>query len=56
MRVASLCAACLDADDRNSVTSQYMWPFNEDLIRFDFETDGDVLGHSEHCIHGPINS
>lgn len=22
-----------------SVTSKYMWPFNEDLIRFDFETD-----------------
>lgn len=23
-----------------SVTSKYMWPFNEDLTRFDFEIDG----------------
>jgi hypothetical protein len=27
----------------HSVTSKYMWPFNEDLIRFDFETDNSIL-------------
>lgn len=27
-------------NDARSVTSKYMWPFNEDLMRFDFETDG----------------
>ena len=26
-----------------SVTSTYMWPFNDDLMRFDFETDDDQI-------------
>lgn len=28
------------ANDGQSVTSKYMWPFNEDLMRFDFEIEG----------------
>lgn len=28
----------------NSVTSKWMWPFNEDLTRFDFEVEDDSMG------------
>ncbi|ETN42545.1 uncharacterized protein HMPREF1541_01702 [Cyphellophora europaea CBS 101466] len=38
--------AALDAyqasAEHHRVTSQYMWPFNEDLVRFDFETDDGI--------------
>jgi hypothetical protein len=30
-----------DTNALTSVTSKYMWPFNDDLMRFDFETDDD---------------
>lgn len=29
--------------EHHHVTSKYMWPFNEDLTRFDFETDDTIL-------------
>ncbi|KAI1164619.1 stress responsive A/B barrel domain protein [Nemania serpens] len=29
------------SDEHDKVASQYIWPFTEDVIRFDFEVDGD---------------
>ncbi|TRX94172.1 hypothetical protein FHL15_004940 [Xylaria flabelliformis] len=29
------------SDEHHKVTSKYLWPFKEDVIRFDFEVDGD---------------
>ncbi|KAI1366223.1 stress responsive A/B barrel domain protein [Xylaria arbuscula] len=28
------------SDEHHRVTSKYLWPFKEDVIRFDFEVDG----------------
>ena len=46
----------MQTTDSNSVTSKYMWPFNEDLIRFDFELDPeDESGHGvEAALIGSI--
>ncbi|GAW11634.1 hypothetical protein ANO14919_009810 [Xylariales sp. No.14919] len=30
------------SDEHHRVTSKYLWPFKEDVIRFDFEVDGDA--------------
>ncbi|KAI0444874.1 stress responsive A/B barrel domain protein [Xylaria telfairii] len=30
------------SDEHHRVTSKYLWPFKEDVIRFDFEVGGDV--------------
>ncbi|KAJ8119679.1 hypothetical protein O1611_g10556 [Lasiodiplodia mahajangana] len=29
------------SDEHHKVTSKYLWPFKEDVIRFDFEVDGE---------------
>ncbi|KAI0456368.1 stress responsive A/B barrel domain protein [Xylaria acuta] len=29
------------SDEHHMVTSKYLWPFKEDVIRFDFEVDGE---------------
>lgn len=29
------------SDEHTRVTSKYIWPFKEDVIRFDFEVEGD---------------
>ncbi|KAI0549676.1 stress responsive A/B barrel domain protein [Xylaria curta] len=29
------------SDEHHRVTSKYLWPFKEDVIRFDFEVDGE---------------
>ncbi|KAI1119285.1 stress responsive A/B barrel domain protein [Nemania sp. NC0429] len=29
------------SDEHHKVTNKYLWPFKEDVIRFDFEIDGD---------------
>ncbi|KAL2408037.1 hypothetical protein ABEF95_014371 [Exophiala dermatitidis] len=29
--------------EHHDVTTNYMWPFNDDLMRFDFETDDDFM-------------
>ncbi|KAJ2990415.1 hypothetical protein NUW58_g2966 [Xylaria curta] len=29
------------SDEHHKVTSTYLWPFKEDVIRFDFEVDGE---------------
>ncbi|KAI1497057.1 dimeric alpha-beta barrel [Biscogniauxia marginata] len=32
------------SDEHHRVTSTYLWPFQEDVIRFDFEVDHDQVG------------
>ncbi|TGJ85258.1 hypothetical protein E0Z10_g3498 [Xylaria hypoxylon] len=32
------------SDEHHRVTSKYLWPFKEDVIRFDFEVDGEDDG------------
>ncbi|KAI3334007.1 dimeric alpha-beta barrel [Ustulina deusta] len=39
------------SDEHHRVTSKYIWPFKEDIIRFDFEVDGNKAVRSESLMN-----